>query len=185
MLIAVKSLLLLVISWRTTAIRLQELQWNLSTVSFLSIKQYTRKKTTLHQNTCTVCIHTYSYGRGRGRGKTNKQKKSCISISSLLLVVYFSPLPEVFWCDAEYKTKQFIERKNISCKPISRNSFALVGVSNLISQENVGGELLFFKNNKLKRPSYPPSIPAPHLPLGYGCLLNWVTELTTNLAKNK
>lgn len=42
-----------------------------------------------------------------------------------------------------------------------------------------------FQKNKLKGQSYAPYIPALHLPLRHGCLPNWVTELTTNLAKYK
>lgn len=42
---------------------------------------YRKIKNTRHQNTCSVCIHTYSYVRGRGKTK-KETKESRISISS-------------------------------------------------------------------------------------------------------
>lgn len=77
-----------------------------------------------------------------------KKKKGSDVFQFPLFYLWFllvSLVPEVFCCDAVYETKEFIERKNTEvANPLLGTPFFLVGVSNFISQENIGGVLFPF-----------------------------------------
>lgn len=94
---------------------------------------------------------------------------------------------KVFCCDAEYETKEITERKTEVAKPFLGIHFLpqVFLIQHVRKMQKVCYVANHFVNIlKRQRQSYP-RIPALHLPLRRGCLLNWVSELTASLTINK